>query len=155
MAEKVRAALTHAQNTQLQELDVPFAKNDVNEVMTTLQNFVDQYEPYFEEGSLNIFALEAYPNRRTKTAQTAFALVNLTGKTITELKANLQLKVSDFNVNFAPIEWEIDSDFLGNWANDIAIMIVDEVPMEGMATKPSYNLNDLELEVSDVTVMEY
>lgn len=152
MAERVRAALTHAQDKQLKNLNVPHAEREIKQIMTTVQQFVDEYQEHFEEGSLNIFALEAYPNRRTGTAQTAFVLVNMTGRTVTDLEADLALSVADFGVEFEPVHWEIGRDFLGNWGNHLAIMVVDEVPMEGTATQTSYHLGDLDLHVENVSL---
>lgn len=152
MVEHIRAALTHAQNKQLEVIDGPFAKEEVKKIMTTIQEFVDHYESYFEAGELNIYAIEAYPSRRKQSAQTAFIMVNLTGKTICEVEATLALEVPDFGVSFEPVKWQIGADYLGNWGNQLAILVVDDVPMTGRATKTSYGLEDLTLRILDLNV---
>lgn len=152
MSREIKAALTYSQNQELENLDNPYAKQDVDQVVTFIDNFVDTYQEYFEEEKINIFAVEAYPKEATQEAQVAYVLVNLTGQTITELNAHLSLTVQDFNVNFEETDWEVPSDFLGNWADGYAIMIIDSVPMKGSPTQMTYSINDLDLSVSNVTV---
>lgn len=152
MSREIKAALTYAQNQELENLDNPFASQDVDQVIAFIENFIETYQEYFEEGKINIFAVEAYPREADQEAQVAYVLVNLTGKTITELNADLHLTVQDFNVNFEDTEWEVPSDFLGNWADGYAIMIIDSIAMQGTPTQMTYGLNDLDLSVSNVTV---
>ena len=59
MSNKIRAALTFAQNQELQHLQASMAKQDVSRILQTVQNFVDTYEEYFEQGQVNLFAIEA------------------------------------------------------------------------------------------------
>ena len=65
-----------------------------------------------------------------------------------------RFKVNDFAVQFEDVDWEIPSEFLGNWASGFAIMVVDDIPMQGTPTKANYSLDDLDLTVSDVTVVD-
>ncbi|AMB92150.1 hypothetical protein [Aerococcus christensenii] len=154
MSNKIRAALTFAQNQELQHLQASMAKQDVSRILQTVQNFVDTYEEYFEQGQVNLFAIEAQPNLRQHTARTAFVMINLTGKSIKAFNAHLEFKVNDFAVQFEDVDWEIPSEFLGNWASGFAIMVVDDIPMQGTPTKANYSLDDLDLTVSDVTVVD-
>ncbi len=153
VAKPIHAALTYAQNEELKRLNTQYAKNDVSQVLKTIQEFINNYQEYFTDGQINMFAIEAQPNLRNHTARTAFVMINLTGKTITEMNAHLEFKIDDFDLQFEPVDWEIPSDFLGSWAPNYAIMVVDDIPMQGQPTKASYLLDDIELSVTNVTVV--
>ncbi|MDO4670898.1 MAG: hypothetical protein Q4A67_05425 [Aerococcus sp.] len=152
MAREIKAALTYAQNQELEQTHSQAAERDVDQVMSFIENFIVTYTDYFEEGKINLFAVEAHPNIRQKEAQVAFILINLTGETISEMTAKIQLEVEDFGVTFDAMDWTIPAEFLGDWEDGYAILVVDNVPMNGAPTKMSYGIGDIVMDVGEIMV---
>ncbi|MDO4680694.1 MAG: hypothetical protein Q4A55_05530 [Aerococcus sp.] len=152
MAREIKPALTYAQNQAIEGVNNQAAERDVDQVMDFIENFIQTYTDYFEDGKINLFAVEAHPNLRQKEAQVAFVLINLTGETISELNAELQLEVEDFGVSFEAMDWTIPSEFLGNWEDGYAILVVDNVKMTGSPTQMAYGIGEISLEVGEITV---
>ncbi|AMB99059.1 hypothetical protein AWM75_03155 [Aerococcus urinaehominis] len=154
MANQIKAVLSAGQAEEFNKLTLDQAKGDVDQALQSIQTFVDQFQSEFTPGHVNIFALEALPKRRDGVARTAILLVNLTGSTLQALAGKLQLEVDDFGVNFEPVDWQVDHDFLGDWQDHEAIMIVDDFPFQGLPTQPSYQAENLSLTVEDFFITE-
>lgn len=154
MENRIQSSLTDAQKKALEQMNIDAAKRDVEKVMTILQRFIEQHEQDFVEGKMNIFAVEAMPNQSSQTAQVVFILVNRVGVDVTQITAHLSFDVNDFNFNLGEIDWDIDSEYLGIWKNNHAILLVDEIPFEGYATKSSYTYQDIQLTTTEVHIVE-
>lgn len=152
MGRNIKAALTYAQNQALEGAHNQAAKRDVDQVMAFIENFITTYADYFEDDKINFFAVETHPNLRRHEAQVAFVLINLTGEVISELNAEIALAVEDFGVTFEPMDWTVPSEFLGDWEDGYAILVVDTVKMNGAPTQMSYGIGEVTLDIGEVTV---
>lgn len=149
---KIEASLTHSQALELQKAENQVAQSDVKQIIQQLQQFIDANESFFQEGQISFLPIEARPSRRTGKIQVSYLMVNLTGSTIVEFKADLELSILDFNVTVENSTMDLDGNFLGQLADHHAILIIDEVNFEGQPTESEYQAKDLQVKVTNVEI---
>lgn len=149
---KIRVALTHEQNKQLEALAVAGAKADVSQALTAVQAFIDQHEEDFINGELNIIALEATPKSHGGSAVAVFLFINLTDNIIVEMHGRGKVQVADFDVALDPVEWHFGAGFLGEFVPNSAIFVMQDAVLKGRPTKASYTFADLQLTLAEMKI---
>lgn len=149
MAYKIKAVLTKGQEEQLHAMQSEYASQDVKNILRTVQHIVDENIVSLHFDQLNFIPVQAIPNKKESVMELTTLLVNLTYETHTTLSGEMDITISERNLNLSPLIWNLDAEFLGDWQPNEAILVTQNVPYTGRPTKRQYILDDIQLNLKE------
>lgn len=126
----------------------------VQKELQDVQNFFDNNDFPFKEGTVNFVVLRGIYNHLERMMTVVGVFVNYTGKSINGLKGSIQFDLKEkSDVHFAKLDFHFQSDFLGELENQQGFIIHIRVPISGLnKEKQTYNATEIIGEVNDVKV---
>lgn len=143
----VKAILTPGQKAQLQALNSKHAQADVDTIISTIQQYVDENSYRMQGGEINVLPIQAAPNKKNKTLELTLLFVNLSQETIYQLRGAFEASLVEEKMTLEAADFVYDHDFLGNWENGQAILVTESLAYQGRPSKRVYQDKDIALQL--------